>query len=272
MFDRDGAGIVNVDDADAMRIVDFRLRHRNERTGIADRLAADRLRAMQMAERDISDIRRENVGRNGMFAADENASFGAFQFEPAGDMQMAGDDERRHRRSRAARFRPPRDRASRTERTTASLRSGASTANRPRADRAARANARRRGRDASRIGDEMGACVERAVAARDGADRKHVCHLEQCARRFEPRRGIVIAGDERDRRMRTGGAQVAQRVVEQPLRVGGRVETVENVARDDDRVDRARSFAIATSCASAARCSASRGQPCSVAPRCQSAV
>jgi hypothetical protein len=84
----------------------------------------------------------------------------------------------------------------------------------------------------------MRARVEGAVTTGKGPDRNDVRHLEQCAGRFEARRRVMIAGDERDARMRTGDAQVAQCVVEQPLGVGGRIETVKNVARHDDRIDR----------------------------------
>ena len=234
MLDDNGAAVVDIDNADAMRIADLGLRHRNERTGVADRLAVDGLRAMQMAKRNISDIRRKHVGRKGVFAADENPSFGPFRFERACDMKMAGDDERRR-----ADFAP---RA--FDRLAIGLAHGAGAAASARYGQIHRARIRQREQMCANFaagvadGRKMRAGVEGAVATRKGADRNDVRHLEQCARRFESRRRIMIAGDERDARMRTGDAQVAQCVVEQPLGVGGRIEAVKNVARHDDGVDR----------------------------------
>jgi hypothetical protein len=83
----------------------------------------------------------------------------------------------------------------------------------------------------------MKTAVDFAVAPAYRSHGRDAYEIEEGARRFEPPRRIVIARDEGDDGMGPRGAQILERVEEQALSVGRGIQAVENIARDDDRVD-----------------------------------
>ena len=74
---------------------------RNRRSGIANTTEIHLLRQVQMAERNISCLRRKAFDGDGLLASNEDRSF-TFAFLSAGDVQMPGDDAgRTHHYGRA---------------------------------------------------------------------------------------------------------------------------------------------------------------------------
>jgi len=82
------------DQRHAVMVAKLGRRQRHQRTRIADGLASNGLRLVQVAERDVGSVRREHARRHGMLPANQDAPFRPLAFGGACNVKVAGDDER----------------------------------------------------------------------------------------------------------------------------------------------------------------------------------
>lgn len=219
-----------------MLVIDFAGGEGDERAAVADVRSAGGLGFVEVAEGDVDRFGGKFGGGDGVFAPYEDRAFGAVTLPGAGDVEMAGEDEREA-------F--PLGAGLADEVGVEMLNSGDEARGAVGGGDGGQARGGRI-RDPEDMADgdagggenrnEVAFSEGSAVEAADVADDVDADSGQEITWGFEADGGIVVSGGDDDGHARAGLVEADEGAKEKRLCFGGGVRRVENVAGDDEGV------------------------------------